>query len=396
MPFLSMSDINLSGRRVLLREDFNVPMVNGKIVHTEKIVRAIPTIQKALKKSIQVIILSHLGRPEEGRFDFSLSLAPIAETLSKKLKQKIPLIANWLEGIPLELGTVVLCENVRFNIGESRNDPSLSRIMAKLCDVFIMDAFATAHRVQASTVGIAKYAPTACAGPLFISEIKTLSRVVHNLKKPLVAILGGAKISSKIHLLNSLLCTTDQLIVGGGIANTFLKSTGYSVGKSLCEDSCLDRARQFLMTAKEKNVSVFLPVDVVVTHPSSRNRSNVVPTVKAVDKISNSESIFDIGPKTSERYTRLIAKAGSIVWNGPVGVFEIRDFSQGTRKLANAIADSDAFSVAGGGDTLSALYKFKLADRISYTSTGGGAFLEFLDGKTFPIIEVLMQQAKVL
>ncbi|AJC50183.1 phosphoglycerate kinase [Coxiella endosymbiont of Amblyomma americanum] len=394
LPCLSMFDINISNKRVLIREDFNTPVINGKIVNDEKVVRAIPTIEKALKENAQVIILSHFGRPKEGKFDITFSLAPIANILSKKLKRKIPLIVNWLQGIPLALGTVVLCENVRFNIGENSNDCNLAQNMAKLCDVFVMDAFATAHRVQASTVGIAKYAPIACAGPLLISEIETLSHVMHNLKKPLVAIVGGAKVSSKLHLLESLLYKVDQLIVGGGIANTLLKARGYCVGQSLCDNSWLDCAHQFLAKAKKKNVSILLPSDVVVARQLSKN-TNTKAKIKKIDAIRGNESIFDVGPRTLVDYVHLIAKAGSIFWNGPIGVFEIRAFSRGTRVLAQAIADSSSFSIAGGGDTLAALHQLHLTHQISYISTGGGAFLKFLDGKVLPIIATLTQRAQI-
>lgn len=388
---LSMSDIDLDNKRVLIREDLNVPMENGKITNDERIIRVLPTIEKALKANGRIIILSHLGRPQEGKFDPDFSLAPIAEVLSKKLNRKVSLVKNWLDGVTVESGTVVLCENVRFNVGENNNDSALAQRMAKLCDVFVMDAFATAHRAQASTVGVAEYAPIACAGPLLVSEIEALSWALHNPKKLVVAIVGGAKVSSKIHLLENLLDKVDQLIVGGGIANTFLKVKGYAIGKSLCENDWLYHARQFCEKAAEKNISIPLPVDVIVASQLSKD---VKSTVKTVDAIADNESIFDIGPKTSASYARLMAQAGTIVWNGPVGVFEIEAFSQGTCALAQAIADSDAYSIAGGGDTLAALDRFGLTNQLSYISTGGGAFLEFLEGKTLPPIEILIQRAK--
>lgn len=391
LPFLSMSDINISSKRVLMREDLNVPMENRKIIDEEKIIRAIPTIEKALEVNARGMILSHLGRPKEGKFDSAFSLVPIAEALSKKLNREVPIVKNWLGGVTVEPGTVILCENVRFNVGENNNDSVLAQCMANLCDVFVMDAFATAHRTQASTVGISEYASIACAGPLLISEITALSRALHNPKKPVVAILGGSKVSSKIHVLGNLLDKVDQLIVGGGIANTFLKAKGYNIGTSLCENDWLGRVRQFLKKATEKNISIFLPVDVFVATQLSKD---VKSTLKPVDTITNNESIFDIGTKTSESYAYLMAEAGTIVWNGPVGVFEIEACSQGTRALARAIADSDAYSIAGGGDTLAALDRFGLTDQFSYISTGGGAFLEFLEGKTLPAIEILIQRAK--
>lgn len=391
LPFLSMSDINISSKRVLIREDLNVPMENRKIIDEEKIIRAIPTIEKALEVNARGMILSHLGRPKEGKFDSAFSLVPIAEALSKKLNREVPIVKNWLGGVTVEPGTVILCENVRFNVGENNNDSVLAQCMANLCDVFVMDAFATAHRTQASTVGISEYASIACAGPLLISEITALSRALHNPKKPVVAILGGSKVSSKIHVLGNLLDKVDQLIVGGGIANTFLKAKGYNIGTSLCENDWLGRVRQFLKKATEKNISIFLPVDVFVATQLSKD---VKSTLKPVDTITNNESIFDIGTKTSESYAYLMAEAGTIVWNGPVGVFEIEACSQGTRALARAIADSDAYSIAGGGDTLAALDRFGLTDQFSYISTGGGAFLEFLEGKMLPAIEILIQRAK--
>lgn len=391
LPFLSMSDINISDKRVLIREDLNVPMENSRIIDDEKIIRVVPTIKKALEANARGIILSHLGRPQEGKFDLAFSLVPIAEALSKKLNWEVPLVKNWLGGVTVEPGMVILCENVRFNVGENNNDSALAQRMANLCDIFVMDAFATAHRTQASTVGVSEYAPIACAGPLLISEIEALSRALHNPKKPVVAILGGAKVSSKIHFLENLLDKVDQLILGGGIANTFLKAKGYNIGKSLCENNWLDHVHQFSKKATEKNISIPLPVDVFVATQLSKD---VKSTLKPVNVITDNESIFDIGTKTSASYAHLMAEAGTIIWNGPVGVFEIEAFSQGTRALARAIADSDAYSIAGGGDTLAALDRFGLIDQLSCISTGGGAFLEFLERKTLPAIEILIQRAK--
>lgn len=388
IKFLSMSNIDLYNKRVLLREDLNVPMEDGKITNDERINRALPTIKKALKANGRVIVLSHLGRPEEGKFDIDFSLAPIAKALSEKLNCNVPLVKNWLVGVNVEPGNVVLCENVRFNLGENDNDSVLARRIANLCDVFVMDAFATAHRAQASTVGVASYAPIACAGPLLISEIKALSQALYNPKKPVVVIIGGAKVSSKIHLLENLLDKVDQLIVGGGIANTLLKAKGYTIGKSVCEDDWLDCARQFWAKAVEKNVCVPLPVDVIVAPQLSK-----AALVKKVDDILDNESIFDIGPKTSAEYAHFISQAGTIIWNGPVGVFEVGAFSRGTLELAQAIGNSDAYSIAGGGETLAALDRFGLTHQLSYISTGGGAFLEFLEGKKLPAVEILNQRA---
>ncbi|CAN7949892.1 unnamed protein product [Ixodes hexagonus] len=382
--------MNLIHQRVLIREDLNVPMEAGKITNDERIIRALPTIERALEAKARVMVLSHLGRPEEGRYDAAFSLMPVAEALSKKLNRPVPLVKNWLDGVNVEPGAVVLCENVRFNRGENENDPGLAKRMAKLCDVFVMDAFATAHRGQASTVGVVQYAPIACAGPLLVSEVKALSRALKNPKKPLVAIVGGSKVSTKIQLLENLLDKVDQLIVGGGIANTFLKAQGYSIGKSLCEDNWLETAKQFWKKAKEKNVSIPLPVDVVVAKELLKNAK---PRVTSIEAIAENESIFDVGPKTREGYAKLMSQAGTIVWNGPVGVFETAAFSHGTHALAKAIAQSKAYSIAGGGDTLAALDKFDLTNQLSI-STAGGAFLEFLEGKMLPAIEILTERAK--
>lgn len=391
IKFLMMSDIDLMNQRVLIREDLNVPMEAGKITNDERIIRAFPTIEKALEAKARAIVLSHLGRPEEGKYDASFSLAPVAEALSKKLNHPVPLVKNWLDGIDVEPGAVVLCENVRFNRGENENDPGLATRMAKLCDVFVMDAFATAHRRQASTVGVAQYAPIACAGPLLVSEIKALSQALKNPKKPLVAIVGGSKVSTKIQLLENLLDKVDQLIVGGGIASTFLKAQGYAIGKSLCEDNWLETAKQFWKKAKEKNVSIPLPVDVVLAKELLKDAKLRITSIEA---IAENESIFDVGPKTRDSYAKFISQAGTIVWNGPMGVFETAAFSHGTHALAKAIAKSKAYSIAGGGDTLVALDKFDLTNQLSYISTAGGAFLEFLEGKMLPAIKILTERAK--
>ena len=386
-----MSNLDLQNKRIMIREDFNVPMKNGKITNDKKIVRALPTIEKALKQKARLILLSHLGRSEEGRTSEEFSLLPVAQSLSEKLNQKVRLIRDWLNGFNVEPGQVVLCENVRFNKGENQNNAELAQRMAQLCDIFVMDAFATAHRTQASTVGIAKYAKIVCAGPLLIAEVNALSRALKNPKKPLITVVGGSKVSTKIHLLENLLDKIDQLIVGGGIANTFLKAKGYLIGKSLCENNWLGRAKAFWDKAAKKNVPISLPMDVVVATELSKN---IKTTVKNVNTVTNDEAIFDVGLKTHAAYANMMAQAGTIVWNGPVGVFEIEEFSYGTYTLAKAIGKSHAYSIVGGGDTLAALDKFNLMDQITYISTAGGAFLEFLEGKTLPAIEILIQRAK--
>lgn len=381
-----MVDLDLTNQRVLIREDLNVPIKNGKILNQERILSALPTIEHAIKSKARVIILSHLGRPKEGDFDPELSLAPIALALSEQLKQKVELVADWLDGVSVSPGQVVLCENVRFNLGENENDPALAKRMAALCDIFVMDAFATAHRAQASTYGVAEFAPIACAGPLLSAEIEALTLALQAPKRPLVAIVGGSKVSTKIQVLESLLDKVDQLIVGGGIANTFLKAEGYPIGRSLYEADWLTKAKQFWQKAKEKNVSIPLPVDVVVAKTLS---AEAIAEVKSIKDVSDDDSIFDVGPKTAASYRDLLLHAKTIVWNGPVGVFEIEQFSHGTLALAKAIADSDAYSLAGGGDTIAALDQFSVADKISYVSTGGGAFLEFMEGRRLPGISIL-------
>ncbi|WP_423063381.1 phosphoglycerate kinase [Candidiatus Paracoxiella cheracis] len=386
MKFIKMSDLDLANKRVLIREDLNVPMENGRVTSDERIVRALPTIQMALKENARVMILSHLGRPEEGKYDSAFSLAPVAKILSEKLGQEVPLVKEWLDGVEVLPGQAVLCENVRFNVGENENDPALSKRMAKLCDVFVMDAFATAHRAQASTVGVGEFAPIACAGPLLTSELQALSRSLQNPKHPLVAIVGGSKVSTKFQVLEALLNKVDQLILGGGIANTFLKAQGYEIGKSLYEPEWVAKAGELLTKAKKKNVAIPLPEDVVV---AKELKADAKATVKSIDDIAADDCIFDVGPKTAGHYPHWMHNAGTIVWNGPVGVFEMPAFSQGTRALGNAIAASAAYSIAGGGDTLAALDEFGIEQQISYISTGGGAFLEFLEGQTLPAVAML-------
>ncbi len=385
-----MTDLELANKRVLIREDFNVPMKAGRIVDDERIKRALPGIQAAISQNARVILLSHLGRPEAGHYDPKFSLEPVAAVLAELLKQPVMFIKDWLDGVSVSPGQVVLCENVRFNRGEENNDSELAKRMAKLCDIFVMDAFATAHRVQASTVGVAEYAPIACAGPLLSAEIQALSQALDNPKLPLVAIVGGSKVSTKIALLGHLIEKVDQLIVGGGIANTFLAAQGYPIGQSLYEADWIEKTKRLLTEAASKGVTIVIPQDVrVATEFSSQAKA----TIKGVDEVNDNELILDVGPKTAGTYQQLLANAATIVWNGPIGVFEFPAFSQGTQALANAIADSAAYSIAGGGDTLAVLSEFNVADKMSYVSTGGGAFLSYLQGETLPAIKILQQRA---
>lgn len=384
-----MADLDLDDKRVLIREDLNVPMENGKITSDERIKAALPTIRFASEAGARVIVMSHLGRPTEGKFEEQYSLAPLAAALSVALKKSVPLIRNWNNGLEVGRGEVVLLENVRFNVGEKNSAEKLSRAMAKLCDVFVMDAFATAHRAEASTVGVTQYAPVACAGPLLARELHALALAFDEPTRPLVAIVGGSKVSTKFQLLETLLDKVDQLIVGGGIANTFLKAQGYEIGKSLYEPEWVAKAKQLLALAEQKGVTIPLPVDVVVAESMT---SDAKAEVRLLSDIKPNEAIFDVGPKTRGSYASLMAKAKTIVWNGPVGVFEIEQFSQGTKALAEAIAKSDAYSLAGGGDTLAALSVFNIRDEISYISTGGGAFLEYLEGRELPAVSALKQR----
>lgn len=383
----ALSLIDLQNKRVLIREDLNVPIDSmGQIADDTRIRRALPTIQTALKEGAAIILLSHWGRPEEGHFDRAFSLAPVATRLSELLEQPVLLQSNWLDGVSVSPGEVVLCENVRFNRGEKNNDAELAKKMAALCDVFVMDAFATAHRSEASTVGVAQHAPIACAGPLLLEELEALSRVLKDPERPVVAVVGGSKVSTKIGLLESLLPQVDCLIVGGGIANTLLVAQGYSIGASLYEPAWLDKARHFFEVAEKHDVKLPLPVDVVVAQEISEKAYTRITPVSDIQPL---EKIVDVGPETISEYIEWIDSAGSIIWNGPVGVFEYAPFSQGTKALAQAIASSPAFSVAGGGDTLSAIAKFGVGEGISYLSTGGGAFLALLESGELPAVRVL-------
>jgi len=388
---LTIDDIDLNNKRVLIREDLNVPIKDGKITSLERIQRALPTIKKALSANARVILLSHLGRPKEGEFNPEFSLAPVADALSEALNQTVTLVTDYLNGADVAPGEVVLCENVRFNAGEKNNDPALSKRLAALCDVFVMDAFATAHRAQASTAGVTEYAPIACSGPLLQQELNALSDAMDMPKQPLVAIVGGSKVSTKIQVLDALIDKVDVLIVGGGIANTFLAAEGHPVGQSLYESDWLSSAKTLLARAKSNNVSIPLPVDVTVAKSFSESAESAV---KALSDVAKDDMILDVGPQTAAQYPALMQQAGTIVWNGPVGVFEFKNFSQGTRALGQAIAASDAFSIAGGGDTIAAIETFKLSDQISYICTGGGAFLEYLESKPLPAVVALEERAK--
>lgn len=385
MSMRKMADLDLTGKRVLIREDLNVPIQDGRVASDARIRAALPTLQAAMQAGARVMVMSHLGRPDEGRFDPRYSLAPVAAWLSEHLGQPVPLVANWRDGVSLDAGGLVLLENVRFNIGEQTDDDQLAQAYAALCDVFVMDAFGTAHRAQASTHGVAKHAPVACAGPLLTAELEALEQALANPRRPLVAIVGGAKVSTKLDVLDALSERCDQLIVGGGIANTFLAAAGLPVGRSLYEPDLLDTARALMA-----RIDIPLPTDVVV---ATELAASAVATVKPVAEVAEDEMILDIGPESARHLADRLKHAGTIIWNGPVGVFEHEPFAEGTRTLALAIAASDAFSIAGGGDTLAAVDKYGVAEQISYISTGGGAFLEYVEGKTLPAVAILESRA---
>ncbi len=385
-----MADQALAGKRVMIREDLNVPVEGGVVTSDARIRAALPTIRAAVEQGARVILLSHLGRPKEGEFSAENSLAPVATRLGELLGQPVRLQRDWLDGVECAPGEVVLCENVRFNKGEKKDDETLARRMATLCDVFVMDAFGTAHRAEASTHGVARFAPIACAGPLLVGELEALERALAHPARPLVAIVAGSKVSTKLTVLESLLAKVDKLIVGGGIANTFLAATGVSVGKSLHEPDMLDTARTLLAQAKARGADIPLPSDVVVAREFA---PTAIATVKPVAAVSADELILDIGPQTAGVLAQLLQSAGTILWNGPVGVFEFDQFGGGTRAIAEAIARSPAFSLAGGGDTLAAIEKYGVEQGISYISTGGGAFLEFVEGKTLPAVAALEARA---
>ena len=384
-----MTELDLRGKRVLIREDLNAPITDGRVTSDARLAAALPTLRAALDQDARVIVLAHLGRPKEGAFDADFSLAPVAARLAELLGRDVPLARDWLEGVDVEPGNIVLCENVRFLRGEKANDAALAKRMAALCDVFVMDAFGTAHRAQASTSGVAEHAPIACAGPLLVAELEALSAALEKPRRPLVAIVGGAKVSSKLKVLQSLAARVDELILGGGIANTVLAASGVGVGKSLMEKDMTEFAAE-LLAGSFGAASIPLPTDVVVApNLDAQTRGRV----HSVRDVAPEDMILDIGPETARDYSRRVAGAGTIVWNGPLGVFEHPGFAAGTRQVAEAVASSPAYSIAGGGDTLAAIEQFRVRDRISYISTGGGAFLEFLEGKTLPAVAVLEARA---
>jgi phosphoglycerate kinase len=390
MAILKMADVKLKGQRVLIREDLNVPLKHNTITSDIRIKAAIPTIKLALKAGAKVIIMSHLGRPTEGSFEEQYSLAPIAARLSELLKKEVPLIHKWVNGFNMGDHQIVLLENVRFNKGEMDNDTNLSKKIAALCDVFVMDAFATSHRAEASTYGVIQYAPIACAGPLLMSELEALTNIMQKPKHPVVAIVGGSKVSTKLALLDSLVKKIDTLIIGGGIANTFIAAEGYTVGKSLYEADLIDEAERLNTEAKSRGAEIIVPTDVIVAEKLSDESES---SARLISQIDDSEKVYDLGPDTIKRITGIIKKAKTILWNGPVGAFEIKQFAHGTTEIARAIADSAGYSVAGGGDTLAAIEISKVADKIDYISTGGGAFLTFLEGKPLPAIVALEERA---
>ena len=391
MSVIKMADVDLNGKRVLIREDLNVPVKEGKVTSDARIRAALPTIKLALEKGAKVMVMSHLGRPTEGEYDEAFSLAPVVNYLNDALEQTVRLEKDYLEGVDVADNEVVVFENVRFNAGEKKNDEALSKKLAALCDVYVMDAFGTAHRAQASTHGVGLFADVACAGPLLAAELDALGKALDNPARPLVAIVGGSKVSTKLTVLDSLSKVVDQLVTGGGIANTFIAAAGHPVGKSLFEADLIDEANKLSAAAKANNGEIPVPTDVVVGNEFSES---AVATLKDVSEVTGEDMIFDIGPDTANQLAKIIANAGTVVWNGPVGVFEFDQFGNGTRAIADAIANSNAFSIAGGGDTLAAIDKYGIADKVSYISTGGGAFLEFLEGKKLPAVAMLEERAK--
>lgn len=380
-----MKDLQLKGKRVLIREDLNVPVKDGVVTSDARIRAALPTIELALNAGAKVIVMSHLGRPEEGVYDDQFSLAPVAAHLGKLLGREVPVIKDWQAGVEVAEGQLVLLENVRFNQGEKKDDEALAKAYASLCDIFVMDAFGTAHRAQASTHGVAKFAPVACAGPLLAAELDALEKALAKPERPLVAIVGGSKVSTKLTVLESLSEKVDQLIVGGGIANTFLAASGKKVGKSLCEHDLIDTAKSLMA-----KTHIPVPVDVVCGKEFSESAE---ATAKSAEDVADDDMIFDIGAQTSAQLAEILKNAKTIIWNGPVGVFEFDQFGEGTKALSQAIAESPAFSIAGGGDTLAAVDKYGIADKVSYISTGGGAFLEYVEGKVLPAVAILEARA---
>ncbi len=386
MSILRMTDLDLAGKRVLIRQDLNVPVADGKVTSDQRIVASIPTIKLALENGAAVMVTSHLGRPKEGTWSEADSLAPVAKRLGELLGFDVPLLRDYLGGVDVQPGQVVLLENCRMNVGEGKDDEALSKQYAALCDVFVMDAFGTAHRAQASTHGAIRFAKQATGGPLLMAELDALAKALENPARPLLAIVAGSKVSTKLELLSSLVGKVDQLIVGGGIANTFIAALGHGVGKSLVEMDLIDTAKQIMADAKARGADIPLPSDVVVAPAFA---ADAPATIKRIDEVAAADMILDIGPQTAQAYAAMIAKAGTVVWNGPVGVFEFDAFGHGTEAVARAIAASPAFSIAGGGDTLAAVDKYGIEDEVSYISTGGGAFLEFLEGKQLPAVAAL-------
>lgn len=391
MSVIKMADLDLSGKRVLIREDLNVPVKDGKVTSDARIRASLPTIKLALEKGAKVMVMSHLGRPTEGEFADEFSLSPVVDYLNDALEQNVRLEKDYLNGVEINDNEVVVFENVRFNKGEKKNDEALAKQLAALCDVYVMDAFGTAHRAQASTHGVGLHANTACAGPLLAAELEALGKALDNPARPFVAIVGGSKVSTKLTVLDSLSTIVDQLVCGGGIANTFIAAADHQVGKSLFEADLIDEAKRLVKAAQANNGDIPVPTDVVV---ASEFSESAVATLKNVEDVTSEDMIFDIGPDSANALAEIIKNAGTVVWNGPVGVFEFDQFGNGTEAIANAIAESNAFSIAGGGDTLAAIDKYNVADKISYISTGGGAFLEFLEGKKLPAVEMLEQRAK--
>ncbi len=390
MAIVRMTDLDLAGKRVLIRQDLNVPVAHGHVTSDQRIVASLPTLQLALARGAAVMVMSHLGRPKEGVWSQADSLAPVAKRLGELLGPDVPLVKDWIGGVDVAPGQLVLLENCRMNVGEGKDDDALSQQYAALCDVFVMDAFGTAHRAQASTHGVIKFAKQAAGGPLLMAELDALAKALEHPARPLLAIVAGSKVSTKLELMASLVSKVDQLIVGGGIANTFIAAMGYGVGKSLVEMDLLDTARRIIADAKARGADIPIPSDVVV---ACEFKADSPATIKAVAAVTADDMILDIGPDTAARYAALIHSAGTVVWNGPVGVFEFDAFGKGTETLARAIADSAAFSIAGGGDTLAAVDKYGIENDISYISTGGGAFLEFLEGKTLPAVAALQARA---
>ena len=392
MSFIKLTDLDLAGKRVLIRADLNVPVKDGKVTSDARISASMPTIEHCLKAGAAVMVMSHRGRPEEGVADEENSLQPIADDMSAKLGKEVRLVKDYLDNAPqVAAGEVVLLENVRFNAGEKKDNEELAKKYAGLCDIFVMDAFGTAHRAQASTHGAGKFAPVACAGLLLAGELDALNQALANPARPMVAIVGGSKVSTKLTVLEALSEKVDQLVVGGGIANTFLKASGHPVGKSLCEDDLVDTAKSLMEKMTARGATIPIPTDVVVGKNFDENEPAVL---KKADEVADDEMIFDIGPDSAKELAEIISKAGTIVWNGPVGVFEFDQFGEGTKTVSMAIANADGFSLAGGGDTIAAIQKYDIFDKVSYISTAGGAFLEFLEGKTLPAVAMLEERAK--